>query len=737
MKSYYFGIKTNNLKNIDISFTNKKIILFSGPSGSGKSSLAVDTIHKISEDELYQLMNMKDGKTVYSLSDYENILPSICLQQENYNSNPRSTIATYFNIDKYFKESFSIKNCVSQKFFQFNTQPGGCIQCSGTGLSIVPDQLKIVDFSEKISNKPFKNWRNSKSDFYHKILMCFCSDNNIDVSQKFFDLNEREKGLLLSSESESKYKIGFKSNKRKHTKTSKYKGPLFELRENINKNSISASQKKYLSEDICEKCNGTRFSADISNFQVYGKNIGELYMMEFDLLIDWIEDHKEEWTQSHIVKRAFGNIESFLRSILKLNLDYLNLNRSIPTLSGGELQRLRLAKALNSQFFNFLYVLDEPTSGLHPSEWSMISKIIFDLKKMGNTVLIIEHNEFLQRIADTTIYLGPGGGKEGGKIVRKEDIKKSKEVLKYKFFEPSKFIDVNNVSYNNVKNITISVPVKSLIGVCGTSGSGKSSFLYGILPRYLNDVVYLNQSPIRGNYYSIVATAIGIFNYIQKLYSKTNNVSKDFFTYISKGKGQCNACQGKGFLKEESSFIETEILCPSCEGKRFSKSGLKYKFKGMNIHELLSLSVDELSTLIEDDDKVFKILNFTNALGMGYLNLFQNVSNLSGGEAQRVKLLKSLFGFSTKRTFLLDEPFRGVDNDNIKNMLLVFYDLVERGYTIYIAEHNILAINYCSYIIEFGPKSGKYGGKIIFYDQRKHISKSKTSMIGSYLPDFP
>jgi excinuclease ABC subunit A len=557
------------------------------------------------------------------------------------------------------------------------------------------------------------------------------------VNQRFIDLSQNEKELLLSSESESKYKIGYKSNKRKHTKTSKYKGPLLELWEGINNNKVSTIQKKYLSQDICENCKGTRFSQDTLNFQIDGKNIGELYMMELDLLLNWIENHKVEWDKFSVIKRAFCNIERFLHSAVKLNLEYLNLNRSIPTLSGGELQRLRLAKALNSQFFNFLYVLDEPTSGLHPCEWPIISELIFDLKKMGNTVLIIEHNEFLKKIADTTIYLGPGGGKDGGRIDRKEDLKKSKDVLKYTFFKPSKFANINDASYNNIKNINISLPVNSLIGVCGTSGSGKSSFLYGILPRYLNDVVYLNQSPIRGNYYSIVATALGIFNNIQELYSKTNKVTKEFFTYISKGKGQCNTCQGKGFLKEDSLYIETEIVCPSCEGKRFSNSALKYKFKGLNIHELLSLSVDELFFLIESDDKILKILNFTKAMGMGYLNLFQNVSHLSGGEAQRVKLLKSLFEFSTKKTFLLDEPFRGVDGDNIKGVILAFYNLVEKGYTIYIAEHNILAINYCSYIIEFGPKNGKYGGKVIFYDQRKLISKSDKSVIKNYLPDIP
>jgi len=735
MRSYYYGIKTNNIKNIDISFLNERIILFCGPSGSGKSSVAVDTIHRISEDELNQLMNSKDGISTYSISDYRNILPSICLQQENYNTNPRSTIATYFNIDTYFKELFSIRNSVSQRFFQFNTQLAACDKCSGTGISLNPDPLKIIDYSSKISEIPFKNWKSTKSEYYYNILMRYCAENKINPDMHFKDLKEHEQIILLNSESEGKYKIKYISNGRKHTKTSKYKGPIRELYEEIIKNNLPSSKKKYFSEDICDKCNGTRFSDDILKYQLYDKNIGELYLMKFDLLLDWINRHKEIWNKISNEKRAFHRIIQFIKSALVLNLDYLNFNRSIPTLSGGELQRLRLAKAQNSQFTNFLYVLDEPTSGLHPSEWEIISKLIYSLKNMGNTILLIEHNTFLKKIADEIIFLGPEGGERGGEIVKETHIgNKATDDIRYKFFKSKTFVNIKNASFNNVKNISIKLPENSLIGVCGVSGSGKSSFLYGILPKYLNNITYLNQSPIRGNYYSVVATAIGVFANIQELYSKINKVSKEYFTYMSKGKGQCKICMGKGFIKEDSSFIKTEIVCPECEGKRFSKASLNYKYNGLNIYEFLSMSVENvINEIPKNYKKITKVLNLINSIGMGYLNLFQNTSTLSGGESQRIKLIRGIFQYSTKKTYLLDEPFRGVDDNNIKKAMIALYDLVEKGYTIYIAEHNLFVINYCSYIIEFGPKSGDNGGNIIYFGEKKDIVNSKNSIICKYL----
>lgn len=708
----YKGITTNNVKNVDVTIRSGEITFFCGPSGSGKSSVAVDTIYKISEDELFQLFNTRNSVSNYEVKYYENILPAVCIQQENYNRNPRSTIATYFSLDIYFKQLFSLKNSVSQSAFQFNTPSSACPICKGTGIVISPDILSIVDFSEIIKDIPFRPWRVSRNNYYQKSLEMFCMENNIDVNLRFNSIEKYQQDLLLYGQSINKYKIDFVANKRKHTKTAKYFGPIKELSDEIDGNKLPAYKKKYLGGKICHACSGTRFSTHSLTFKLYKKSIGDLYCMEIDQLLDWIKTNKERWQESPSEKNLFNNIELFLESLVSLNLGYLNLNRSIPSLSGGELQRLRLAKAINSQFTNFIYVLDEPTSGLHPSEWETIANVVGELKKKKNTIILIEHNEFLKKTADNVITMGPGGGKNGGEIVTQIDDHITQN-FKQKFIKSTSSLKIMSSSSNNINNLCCDLPLGTIVGICGVSGSGKSSFMKSIIPRHLDDTQYFSQTPIRGNSYSIVATALGVFEEISKLFAKNTNSPRESFFYASKGKGQCETCGGKGFLEEASSYILEAITCPDCCGRRFSETTLRKKLNGLNIYEFLSLSIDEIQEIVAGKHKpLTNALTLASNVGLGYLRLFQNTSTLSGGEAQRVKFTAKMLASKQKQVFLLDEPFRGLDRENIKGIIRVLYSLAEQGSSIFIAEHNPFALSYCSYLIEFGPGSGVYGGKI-------------------------
>ncbi len=709
----YKGITTNNVKNIDIIIRAGEITFFCGPSGSGKSSVAVDTIYKISEDELSQLFNTNNSVSTYEVKYYENILPAACLQQENYNRNPRSTIATYFSLDIYFKQLFSLKNSVSQSTFQFNTPSSFCPTCKGTGIVITPDILSIVDFSEKIKDTPFRPWRISRRDLYQKLLDMFCLENNIDVNSRFNSIKKSQQELLLHGQSLDKYKIDFVSNKRKHTKTAKYCGPIKELADEIDGNRLPAYKKKYLGETTCPTCSGTRFSAHSLTFKLYKKSIGDLYCMEIDQLLEWIKTNKEQWQEHTSEKRLFNNIERFLASLVSLNLGYLNLNRSIPSISGGELQRLRLAKAINSQFTNFIYVLDEPTSGLHPSEWETIANVITELKKKKNTIILIEHNEFLKKTADNIITMGPGGGKNGGEIITKIGEHQNTHNFQQKFIKSTSTLKIASASSNNITNLSCDIPLGTIVGICGVSGSGKTSFMRSILPRHLDGTQYFSQTPIRGNSYSIVATALGVFDEISKLFATKTNSPRESFFYASKGKGQCETCGGKGFLEEASSYILESITCPDCCGRRFSETTLRKKLDGINIYEFLSLSIDEIKEIVAEKNKqLTNALTLASNVGLGYLRLFQNTSTLSGGEAQRVKFTAKMLESKRKQVFLLDEPFRGLDRENIKGIIRVLYSLAEQGSSIFISEHNPFALSYCSYLIELGPGSGVYGGKI-------------------------
>jgi excinuclease ABC subunit A len=724
--SVYIGIKTNNLKNIDFTLPHNKITLLMGSSGSGKSSLAVETIHKISFNELSQLMNLSEEPSNYSIDEYFNILPSIALIQDNYNKNPRSTIATYFKIDIFFKKLFSTINKVPSKLFQFNKFDTACEKCLGTGIEFVPDITKIIDNEKEIKNIPFKNWQSSYKDFYSQILKLFCKDNDIDIEKKFNDLDIKSQEKLLYGVSEKKYKINYKLQGKKRVRTTQYIGPIIELKSIV---KPSDKEKKYFSQKTCSRCNGFRFSKKVLEYKIYNKNLGELYSLQIDELISWIKEYKNQWQQHNIEKIAFNQILIFLEKMIDVKLEYLNLNRSIPSLSGGELQRLRFAKAINSQFNNFLYIFDEPSSGLHPSELNNIITTIKQIKNNNNTILIIEHNEIFKKVSDNTIILG---GENGGEIV--ENYKKEKETIQYNFFQSNSNILIQNESYNNIHNLNIEVPIESLIAICGKSGSGKTSFAKFILPKYCKNPTYLDQTPINGNKYSILATYLGIFDEIKKLFAKENKIDIDYFSFYHTSIGKCNTCKGTGVLKDEVENIN--IICPSCEGKRFSSKTLKYKVNNLNIYEYLSLPISELIKIIPISmKKTKKVLNFLLHINLGYISLFREIATLSGGESQRVKLGSTFFKYQKNRTYILDEPFRGLDVNSKYKLISFLYDIVKKGNTIFFIEHDILSIYYSSYIIEFGPNSGINGGKVLYVGEKRKISNATNSIIKDYLED--
>lgn len=734
----YRGITTNNVKNLDILIKAGEVVFFGGPSGSGKTSIAVDTIYKISEDELSRLFNTHDSASHYEIREYENILPAVCLQQENYNRNPRSTIATYFGLDTYFKQLFSIKNGVSQSLFQFNSRSAACEMCKGTGSAIAPDVLAIVDFSEKIKEIPFRTWRTSRREYYQQSLEIFCEENSIDIESRFNSLSKAQQDLLLHGQSHEKYKIEFRSNGRKHTKTAKYCGPVREVIEELECEKLPAFKKKYLGEITCHACDGMRFSAHSLSFMLYGKSIGELYRLEIDQLLEWIKAKKHDWQGSPAEARLFKHIERFLESLVRLNLGYLNLNRSIPSLSGGELQRFRLSKAVNSQFTNFIYVLDEPTSGLHPSEWDRIAEVIVELKKKQNTILLIEHNDFLRGTADKTIWLGPEGGSAGGQIVTDRSKHDAEITLLPKFIESTSILTIRSSSSNNIENLCCDIPLGTVVGICGVSGSGKTSLMKSILPRHLDDTQYFSQTPIRGNAYSIVATALGVFDEILKLYSAETRTPRESFFYASRGKGQCEVCGGKGVVEEASSYIPESLLCPACGGCRFSDAAMKRRWGKLNIYEFLSLSIDDIRVLIPEKYKSLNnSLSLAANVGLGYLTLFQSTSTLSGGEAQRVKFTARMLESRKKQVFLLDEPFRGLDRRNIQNIIRVLYSLAEQGSSIFISEHNPFALSYCSYLLELGPGSGIYGGKVTYLGETSRFGKKRNSVMAKLIAQEP
>jgi excinuclease ABC subunit A len=730
----YLGIRTNNLKDLSIRIEKNAITCITGPSGSGKSSLAFDTIYQISQNELNQLLGYESFQTSYSLREYKGITPSVALEQNNYNNNPRSTIATYYGIDRLFNSIFSFYNNVSFDQFSFNKPSSACSNCRGLGYEFTPDITRIIDYDSKIESVPFENWRNSEQHYYYQILREYCCEINIDLCRSFRDLNDDDKNALLSGISRKKYKINFKQGRRKRVKTDYYRGPILELQKKIDSNTLAARDSAFVKKIACSKCNGFRFSKRVLKYSVFGKNLGEIYTSDLNTLVKWLNKHEMEWHKDSVCKNSIEKIRLFIREMLNLRLGYLNLNRSISSLSGGELQRLRISKILNSQFNDILYVLDEPSSSLHPSEYDSVIDSIKAVNKRKNTVIFIDHSQRFLALSKRTIVLGPGAGKRGGCLVDTgEYLAAIRTKVDYKFFEATSSVVISCESHNNIKDLSLELPLGTLIGICGISGSGKTSFVEGILPKYIENLVYTSQHPIRGNAYSIVATYTGILDSIRSLFARENKADEALFSFHPSSKGACPTCSGKGYVTYQARFESTfSYKCPDCEGKRYDSQVLRYTIENYSIADILNMSIDELGGVFRDAGGILSTISVMNSLGLGYVKVGQSVQSLSGGESQRLKLAKALRK-SGNKFIVLDEPFKGLSSSDIYPIVDFLYEIVAKGCTVIIVEHNAFALSHCSYLIEFGPESGERGGKVIYNGIKSGIHYCKESVTREFL----
>lgn len=436
-------------------------------------------------------------------------------------------------------------------------------------------------------------------------------------------------------------------------------------------------------------------------------------MYSLDLL-DLYSLLKKTSSTDNVINEVIHNILLSLSTFIDSNIEYLDLNRSIPSLSGGELQRLRLSTLLHSKISNILYILDEPSSSIYYKELPQLFEQIKKLKNQGNTILLIEHNEDFIDNSDNKILLGPGSGINGGEIVHEHP----KEV----FFERNKiqnhtYIELKKLSLNNIQNEDIKYPIKSLIGISGPSGSGKSSFAKALNKR-LSNSIYISQKPITGNVNSIVCSYIGILDLIKAEFVKPlKEITKNSISYTHED-GACENCMGKGYVYISIPFGDKiKNICSRCNGKRYNTKALTYIYNNLTILELLQTSIEKLIKLnIFNSKKVIEKLIFLESLGLGYLNLFQETSTLSGGESQRLKLVKYLHHKKSDLTYIIDEPFCGVDKLNICKAITLFDKIIKKDSTIFFIEHNTFALSQCDFIIEIGPGKGKNGGKVVKSD---------------------
>lgn len=731
MNIKFKNIRTHNLKGFDFTLKPNSINCIVGVSGSGKSSLAFDTIHAVCEHEYKRMIGDDFNMYEYKLDSYSNILISVPINQLNYNTNPRSTIATYYGIDKVFKYLFAAQNNVPIELFSFNTRESCCKKCLGLGYMYIPDESKIIDYNLTVDEVPFYPWRNSMKNFYKQILQKVAIENNIPLNVPFIELHPSFQNLLLSGESNEKYKINYIQNNKKRVKTSKYKGVLIEVKNYIDKKDEKV--KLYSKKVICEACDGTRFSSKILKYKVNGKSIGDIYLMQLTDLHKWIRSVD---VADNNLKNRIKEVEVFIENLIEMKLEYLTLNRSISSLSGGEFQRLRISQIINSKLKNLLFVLDEPLSSLHADEKDTIIEKMKILKK-NNTILIVEHDANFLKHCDNIIALGDGGGVNGGNLI---PVKKYIDMQSIKTNIPkinlNKTIEIfSNEKINNINSLQIKIPLGTCIGIGGLSGSGKTTFVRDILPKKIKEYVYISQKPIKGNAYSIVASYINVFDKIKKLFSNENNLSKSLFSFYYNSEGACKNCSGTGKIKiSDYENSELSYVCPKCQGSRYNEKVLKYKYFNYNINEILNLDIESAKNFFYDkDESIYENLKIACEIGLGYLKLNQPISTLSGGEGQRMKLLKNISFRNSNITIALDEPFQGLSSREIYDIMNLLYKFVKLENTILIVEHNILALKLCTYIIEFGTGSGTYGGKVIYSGRIDEINKCKKSRLKNYL----
>lgn len=711
----YKGIRTNNLKNIDLQIKKGSFIGIAGPSGSGKSSLAYGTIYAIAQNEWAKVTDSAVGEEQnYRIDGYENVIPAIAMKQDNYNTNPRSTIATFMRLDRSFRLLFSSANHVSPSVFSFNNPQSACPYCNGLGYETVVDSNELVDWDKSISEKPFALWRKT---YYSKLLKKYAGLHGIPLNVPLSQLSKSQIDLLLYGKTEEKFSVTYKKSGKTCTHRFRYIGYLEDI-DSLERDSKHVSSAHRLANvsyvKTCRHCQGTRFSDKVLSYKYRGKNIGELYRMEVDELQPLVKN----WIQSGVndeLRQLLFNVNVTLKGMIGSNLGYLSLNRSIPTLSGGELQRLRLVNILNSQIDNMMYIIDEPSARLHVSEYDAILHGIEYLRDEGNTILMIEHNPYFLNKTDYNIYIGPGAGDAGGCIID-TPIRKTEKIIFPRKSAFSDMLSVKNITENNLKNVSVEFPLQCITGLYGPSGSGKSTLAINIAKEYPK-TEYISQKPLRGSSISTIATYSGIMDDIRQVFASENKVDTDYFNF-NKDLGQCPTCKGKGMLTYEVDFgkIKVNVLCDDCGGKRYNKGALSYKYKGMSIYDILDVTLDHLleNDIFSDYPSIQKQLELLHKLGLGYLTLFRTTDTLSGGECQRLKLMKFIGKRLKNKLFIFDEPLRGLSSQNAIDILSLFKDMSSHGATVLFIEHNILGFSACDYVIEMGPGKGKYGGKITF-----------------------
>ena len=688
-----------------------------------------------------------------------------------------------------FSESFACPYCnfslpeLEPRMFSFNAPFGACPECKGLGVNLTIDKdLVIPNKDLSINEGAIVTLSDDQGGIYYKRLKCVCDHYKIDMDKPFKKLTKKEENIVLYGTTEIiQFNYTTKSGNVYNQKDF-YEGIINNLQRRYMETSstwIREWLERYMIETTCTKCNGSRLRDEVLSVLINGKNIYEVTCLSIKDLYDFMNNLKLTKEQQEIGKLLIEEIKNRLKFLLNVGLEYLTLSRTASTLSGGESQRIRLATQIGSRLTGVLYVLDEPSIGLHQRDNERLIKSLLEMRDLGNTLIVVEHDTDTMLASDYLVDIGPGAGDNGGKVMAAgtpEEVMKNEnsitgqylsgkkciEIPKTRRKGTGKIIEIIGASENNLKNIDVKIPLGTFTCVTGVSGSGKSSLIMQILSKAVSQNLYkskdkpgkykkikglenidklveITQNPIGRTPRSNPATYTGVFDEIRELFTNTKEAKmlgfgKDRFSFNVKG-GRCEACRGDGVKKIEMHFLpDVYIPCEVCHGTRYNSETLNIRYKDKNIADVLNMRVHNALTFFENIPKIKNKLQVLEDVGLGYIKLGQSATTLSGGEAARVKLAKELQKRPTGKTlFIMDEPTTGLHMEDIKRLLAIIQKIVDNNDTVIVIEHNLDFIKSADYIIDIGSEGGDRGGEVIGTGTPEEITLNKKSYTGEFL----
>jgi excinuclease UvrABC ATPase subunit len=738
------GARENNLKNVSLRIPKRKITIFTGVSGSGKSSIVFDTLATEAQRQMNENFSMfiRSFLPRYSAPDadaIENLSMPIVVDQKRLGGGSHSTMGTITDIYPVLRRLYSHigkPHVGHANVFSFNDPKGMCPNCNGLGRKLGVDLDLFLDKSKTLNEGAILFPEYAVDSWAFNFLG---RSKLFDMDKKLSKFSEKEMDLLLYSKP---YKL--KTN---------VGGKTFNLTcEGI----ISRFTTKYITRDLktmsertqkavapyitmapCTACKGARLSQEVLRCKIGGYNIADLAAMEVGQLIGVIRTIQEPKV-TPILKTLIQR----LQYLVDIGLEYLTLNRETDTLSGGESQRVKIVKHLSSSLVDAMYVFDEPSVGLHPRDVHRLNELLQQLRDRGNTVLVVEHDPDVIKVADHIVDLGPHAGSQGGQVMYEGPFKnllsadtltgkymKQPVSIKSDFRSPSGKLPIKNAKANNLQNVSVDIPKGVFTAITGVAGSGKSSLIHQTFLRQHPDCIVIDQSPVGVSSRSNPGTYTGIMDEVRKAFAAANKVSPSLFSFNSEG--ACENCQGLGVIYTEIPAMgEVKSPCEICEGKRFKDEVLEYKLNGKSINDVLEMTVRQALEYFKID-KIARKLQAMSDVGLDYLTLGQPLSTLSGGECQRIKLASELHKQGS--VYVLDEPTTGLHMSDISRLLEIVNRLVDAGNTVIVIEHNTRVIKNADWIVDMGPEGGTKGGKVMFEGTPKQLLTAQNSLTSEYI----